>query len=185
MRDAFCGTGLFRAAYSPAKRGDLYLAEGKHVAMCQDGGGDGVYGRDCLTEFNRNENHAASYGKVGDQDGYESVFRGYYDDGWNTVLHYVGGPLDHVTAKEAEDGMQIPMLYDGGDGKVYYWSGDPESVPFHVDGEQKVAIENSVGIRLRKLGKQDADAIMRMCKDRKAWREEGMAEAIRKGGQHE
>ncbi|MBR3387490.1 MAG: Ig domain-containing protein, partial [Bacteroidales bacterium] len=90
MRSVFVNSGLFYAEYSPAKRGDLYLAEGSHVAMCQDGGSDGVFGYDCLTEFNRNENHAASWGEPGDQDGYESILRDYYDDGWNTVLHYNG-----------------------------------------------------------------------------------------------
>lgn len=90
MRAVFVASGLFTAKLSPAKRGDLYLAEGKHVAMCQDGGHDGVFNRDMLSEFNRNENHSAYGGIPGDQDGYESVVRGYYDDGWNTVLHYNG-----------------------------------------------------------------------------------------------
>lgn len=103
MRKAFVGSGLFKAEYKAAKRGDLYLNEGVHVAMCQDGGNDGVFGYDCLSEFNRNENHAASYGKPGDQDGYESVIRGYYDDNWNTVLIYVGGLLDDVNSPAEEE----------------------------------------------------------------------------------
>jgi len=101
MRAAFVGSGLFYADLSPAKRGDLYLAEGKHVAMCQDGGNDGVFGWDCLSEFLRNENHTASWGESGDQDGYESVFRGYYDDGWNVVLHYNGAGDYDVEDKKA------------------------------------------------------------------------------------
>ena len=90
MRAVFVASGLFTAKLSPAKRGDLYLAEGKHVAMCQDGGHDGVFNRDMLSEFNRNERHSAYGGLPGDQDGYESVVRAYYNDGWNTVLHYNG-----------------------------------------------------------------------------------------------
>ena len=90
MRAVFVASGLFTAKLSPAKRGDLYLAEGKHVAMCQDGGSDGVFNRDMLSEFNRNERHSAYGGLPGDQDGYESVVRAYYNDGWNTVLHYNG-----------------------------------------------------------------------------------------------
>lgn len=100
MRDVFVSSGLFYAELSPAKRGDLYLNEGVHVAMCQDGGNDGVFGWDCLSEFNRNENHAASWGESGDQDGYESVFRGYYDDNWNTVLHYNGNGDYDVEEKD-------------------------------------------------------------------------------------
>lgn len=90
MYRVFVNSGLFYADMKPAKRGDIYLAEQKHTALCQDGGTDGVLGYDALSEFNRNENRGATYGKVGDQDGYESVVRGYYDDGWNWVMHYNG-----------------------------------------------------------------------------------------------
>ena len=93
MEQAFVKSGLFTSSYTRASRGDLYLrpktsARGGHTAMCQDGGGDGVFGYDCLTEFNRNELGAAMGGQVGDQDGQESVFRDYYDGPWTTVLHY-------------------------------------------------------------------------------------------------
>lgn len=97
MRRVFVNSGLFYAKYSSAKRGDLYLAEGKHVAMCQDGGSDGVFGYDCLSEFNVNEKGTATYGKPGDQTGRESVFRGYYDDEWNTVLHWNDNAYIEVT----------------------------------------------------------------------------------------
>lgn len=90
MRRVFLESGLFTASLTPAKRGDLYLAEGKHVAMCQDGGSDGVLGYDALSEFNMNEMGTATGGRPGDQTGRESVVRGYYDDGWGTVLHYNG-----------------------------------------------------------------------------------------------
>lgn len=109
MRDVFVGSGLFTASLTPARRGDLYLAEGKHVAMCQDGGSDGVFNADILSEFNRNENHAASWGEAGDQDGYESVVRDYYDDGWNTVLHY-----NHAADYDIkEDDMPTPKQVAG------------------------------------------------------------------------
>ena len=106
MRDVFVNSGLFYASLTAAKRGDLYLAEEKHTAMCQDGGNDGVFGWDVLSEFNRNEYHTASYGEPGDQDGYESVVRGYYDDGWNTILHYNGNgdfDWDDNMAKPKQD----------------------------------------------------------------------------------
>ena len=90
MYRVFVNSGLFYGDLKPAKRGDIYLNEGVHTAMCQDGGSDGVLGYDALSEFNRNENHGATYGQVGDQDGYESVVRGYYNDNWNWVLHYNG-----------------------------------------------------------------------------------------------
>ena len=90
MKNVFVKSGLFNASLTAAKRGDLYLNEGVHVAMCQDGGDDGVFNYDCLSEFNMNENGGANWGQPGDQTGYESVFREYYDDNWNTVLHYNG-----------------------------------------------------------------------------------------------
>ena len=90
MRAVFINSGLFTASYTPAKRGDLYLSDGHHVAMCQDGGSDGVFGYDCLSEFNRNEMHSATGGRAGDQDGQESVLRAYYSYPWSTVLHYNG-----------------------------------------------------------------------------------------------
>ena len=102
MEEVFLASGLFYAELSPARRGDLYLNAGDHVAMCQDGGSDGVYGFDSLSEFNRNELHQASWGDPGDQDGYESVFRAYYDRPWETVLHY-NHKADYYPEDEKEE----------------------------------------------------------------------------------
>lgn len=95
MLNVFVRSGLFtveyRSHWHAAKRGDVYLNEGVHTAMCQDGGSDGVLGYDSLSEFNRSEDPYNRYtGEVGDQDGYESVVRGYYDDKWNCILYYNG-----------------------------------------------------------------------------------------------
>lgn len=173
MQATFCGTGLFRASLSNAKRGDLYLTPADHVAMCQDGSPD----HDILSEFNRDENHAASGGRPGDQDGGESVIRGYYNRPWKTVLHYVGGLLEDVT-DTSDDSEVTPMggaiLYDGGDGRVYFWDGSPECVPYHVSGVEKEALVK-LGFKLQRLDRTTADTIMSMCKARKAWREDGIA----------
>jgi hypothetical protein len=185
MRSVFLATGLFSWGYDHgAKRGDVYLAESKHTAMCQDGGSDGVLGYDALSEFNRSEDPNNRYtGKVGDQDGYESVIRDYYDDGWNGILYY-NGKGDFLVDEDGEDvDMEVSdhmaILYDGSDGKVYYWTGDPESVPYHVSGDEKTALEKVYGLKLKKLDKPTADAIMGMCKARKAWREQGIAAAVK------
>lgn len=97
IEEVFVSSGLFYSQLSPAKRGDLYLTARTpyrlgHVAMCQDGGSDGMFGYDCLSEFVRNENGGAFGGEPGDQDEGESIFRDYYDyqGGWQTVLHYNG-----------------------------------------------------------------------------------------------
>ena len=188
MRRVFLATGLFTWGYDHgAKRGDVYLAEGVHTAMCQDGGSDGVLGYDALSEFNRSEDPNNRYtGQVGDQDGFESVIRTFYDDDWNGVLYY-NGKGDFLINEDGEDietevsdVNAIGVLYHAeGDGKVYYWNYSPECVPFHVSGEQKTALEQLLGIKLQKIPKATADAIMDMCKARKAWREEGMADAAK------
>jgi hypothetical protein len=83
--------------WQAAVRGDIYLNEGVHTALCQDGGNDGVFGVDMLSEFNRSEDPNDRYhGKSGDQDGYESVIRTYYDDHWDIILHYVGGLIEDL-----------------------------------------------------------------------------------------
>ena len=130
MRSVFVASGLFEASLTPARRGDLYLAESKHTAMCQDGGSDGFANRDMLSEFNRNENHAATGGKVGDQDGFESVYRPYYDDGWNTVLHY-NGLADYETEEategktedETEEDEMVAIIHPEGKSTLYYVDG--------------------------------------------------------------
>lgn len=133
MRGTFCGTGLFMAKYSPARRGDLYLNEGVHVAMCQDGDPN----HDILSEFVRDERGRASGGIPGDQDGGESVIRGYYDDKWNTVLHYVGGLLEDVTAPEGEEdergeGDMVP--------KMGFYAFDSDPTEHFFDGQHLHAI---------------------------------------------
>ena len=191
MKKPFVLSGLFTASYTPAHRGDLYLAEGKHVAMCQDGGSDGFYGYDCLSEFNRNEYHAATGGQAGDQDGGESVIRGYYDDGWNTILHYVGGPLEDITAtdddEDEEEGEASMMLIEVKEyNAIYLWDGSPDTVPYHLNGEEKKAVEdvyktfhNGLSIPYRRVGQATFDQILHMTKARKAWLEKGISEALR------
>ena len=86
MRSRMVSSGNFRAlpasTWKNPKRGDLLLTERNgHVAM--------ALGNGRLGEFLRSENHTI-HGKVGDQDGGESVIRALYDDGWDCVLRYCG-----------------------------------------------------------------------------------------------
>lgn len=125
MESAFVASGLFQSRLTPAKRGDVYLAAEKHTALCQDGGNDGVMGYDCLSEFNRNEYHTATGGRPGDQDNGESVVRAYYEDGWNTVLHYTGGLLEDVNAEydEGESDMLLCFVKFDGDPTEHFFDG--------------------------------------------------------------
>lgn len=93
MRSVFVNSGLFDVwnTYSTnAVRGDVYLNDNYHTAMCQDGGSDGVYGYDCLSEFSINEFGGTYGGRRGDQTGGESSIHGYYSYPWNCTLHYNG-----------------------------------------------------------------------------------------------
>lgn len=93
MRSVFVNSGLFDVwdTYSTsAVRGDVYLNDNSHTAMCQDGGSDGVYGYDCLSEFSINEFGEVYGGQRGDQTGWESHITGYYNYPWSCTLHYNG-----------------------------------------------------------------------------------------------
>ena len=84
------------------------------------------------------ENRRASGGRAGDQTGGESVIRGYYNDEWNTVLHYIGGPLEDVTDDGGDDdkedgGMMAP--------KFVIFDDDPTE-HFCEDGVHAHAIAN-------------------------------------------
>ena len=91
MRDVFVNSGLFDVwdvNSTEAWRGDLYLNDNSHVAMCQDGGQDG--GWDSLSEFCINEFGDVYGGSTGDQTGGESRIAGFYNYPWSCTLHYNG-----------------------------------------------------------------------------------------------
>lgn len=93
MRAAFVGSGLFE--WQPmtyvAQRGDVYLNEGAHTAMCVSAVPD------MLAEFSINERGGITGGQVGDQTGRESQVHAYYDYPWDGILRYVG-PADLAPA---------------------------------------------------------------------------------------
>lgn len=107
MREVFVGSGLFYADRTPAKRGDVYLNDGAHTAMCQDGGlGDGPFGYDCLSHFRGNEWGGITDGEPGDQTGGEARIQEFYE-AWSTTLHYNGG-ADWDERSEPVVPVQLP-----------------------------------------------------------------------------
>lgn len=88
MREAFEGSGLF--SWEPmsfnASRGDVYLDESDHAAMCVRNDGEA----DLLAEFSISETGGID-GEPGDQTGRESWVHGYYAGRWDGILHYNGG----------------------------------------------------------------------------------------------
>lgn len=86
MRDMFVGSGLFswKPTSFDAKRGDVYLDEDAHTAMCVQNDREA----DLLAEFSIAETGGID-GMPGDQTGRESSIHGYYD-AWDGILHYNG-----------------------------------------------------------------------------------------------
>lgn len=85
MREMFVGSGLFswKSMSLDAKRGDIYLDESTHTAMCIRN--DGTV--DLLGEFSISETGGID-GEPGDQTGRESWIHDYYSGHWDGVLHY-------------------------------------------------------------------------------------------------
>lgn len=86
MRSVFVNSGLF--VWRPmgdgyiAQRGDIYLNEASHTAMCISAVPD------MLAEFSINELGTITGGAVGDQTGGESRIVAYYDFPWDGILQY-------------------------------------------------------------------------------------------------
>ena len=112
MRAVFEASGLFYSSDTPNKRGDIYLNDGNHTAMCLDGGDDGVLGYDAMSQFSINENGGVYGGEVGDQTDYESYVTEYHDYPWDTNLHYNGGADNTDGAPEPEP-VIIPVQDPG------------------------------------------------------------------------
>ena len=83
----FVGSGLF--SWEPmsfnASRGDIYLDEENHTAMCIRNDGTA----DLLGEFSISETGGID-GEPGDQTGRESWVHDYYSGSWDGILHYNG-----------------------------------------------------------------------------------------------
>ena len=86
MRARLCGTGNFEwkpMSYT-ARRGDIYLNERSHTALCKSAFPD------MLMQFSIDENGGIIGGREGDQTGNESNTRPYYDYPWDGILHFIG-----------------------------------------------------------------------------------------------
>ena len=118
-----------------ASRGDLYLNDSDHVAMCRQ------QSPDELMEFSQNEKGGISGGQVGDQTGRESRIGAYYDFPWDCIMHYIG---DEAAAPNVQGGTTSKAgRRDGttGSGIVYEvhspafgWLGQVSKVDDSEDG---------------------------------------------------
>lgn len=101
MRRCMTGTGNFTwiADLSQRQRGDILLNESHHTAMYLGGGK--------LGQFSISE-HGTVTGTRGDQTGYESNIKAYYNYPWNGILRCtVGSSTPHGV-------VQPPMQQSGG-----------------------------------------------------------------------
>jgi len=170
------------AGFVKMQRNDVLLRE-RNDARGVTGHTALYIGEGMQAEALRTERHDAGYdgSTPGDNDGGETVVRKLTMD-WDYVIRKRNPPTYEPDGGETiTNGGTMPILYDGSDGKVYYWTGDPESVPYHVSGEEMQALQKVYGLKLQKLDAKTAQAIMGMCKARKAWREQGIAAAIKNG----
>ena len=83
MRRCMTGTGNFVwiTDLSQRRRGDILLNESHHAAMYL---GNGRLGQFSISE------RGTTHGQRGDQTGYESNVKGYYNYPWNGILRYTG-----------------------------------------------------------------------------------------------
>ena len=98
MREVFTASGLF--SWKPmsfiAARGDVYLGENTHTAMCQS------QEPDVMSEFCINENGEVYGGRVGDQTGAEAAINPFRDE-FDGILHY-NGKADTMPTSAWKDG---------------------------------------------------------------------------------
>lgn len=119
MRSVFVVSGLFEWHQMGdgyvAQRGDVYLNELSHTAMCVSAVPD------MLAEFSINEMGTITGGQVGDQTGSESRVGAYYDFPWDGILAYNGG-ADGGVIDEEEETMADIILCNTETGVWSYWS---------------------------------------------------------------
>lgn len=91
MRRCMTGTGDFKwiTDLSQRRRGDILLNETHHTAVYLGGGR--------LGQFSISE-RGTTHGTRGDQTGYESNIKSYYNYPWNGILRYCGPAREGSTA---------------------------------------------------------------------------------------
>ncbi len=107
MRSVLVGSGLF--TWEPmsfiAQRGDIYLSEACHTAMCVNAVSD------MLAELSSNKFGSIAGGEPGYQTSGESVIHGYYDFPWDGILHYTGAAdRNDDDASEESEAAEKPAI---------------------------------------------------------------------------
>lgn len=110
MREEFISTGLWRWHQRGdgyvAKRGDIYLNEAYHTAMCT------CADPDTLAQFSISETGGVD-GKEGDQTGWESNIRSFYEYPWDGTLEAIADGGDEPQDPGSGDGGHDDSGDDG------------------------------------------------------------------------
>lgn len=164
MRTAFLNTGKFEwwdVDNSSAQRGDIYLNESDHTAMCVDDG-SGSYGYDALAEFSISETGGID-GAEGDQTGGESSIHGYYNYPWNLTLHCTDRELAERAAQIMEHLCTCP---NHGYSQYSRW-GDGTTETITIDGDYNgsysAPTSSPAGINVRYRARVDGVWLDEMC----------------------
>lgn len=156
MRSAFLATGKFEwwdVNNSSAQRGDIYLNEANHTAMCVDDG-SGPYGYDALAEFSISET-GGIYGETGDQTGWESHICNYYNYPWDLTLHCTDRELAERAAQIMEHLCTCPNHgYSQGD----RW-GDGTTEWLDIDGGSYTPSNDAGGAQTGGGGSTPAEGV--------------------------
>ena len=175
MRSVFVNSGLFDVwdiNSTSAVRGDVYLNDDYHTALCQDGGSDGVYGYDALSEFCINEFGDVYGGRRGDQTGGESRIAAFYHYPWYCTLHY-NGKADGTASKPSTT-PSSPSTPSTSKGQPVYaawtaeqgWLGEMEGMKERDGGGDDYA--GILGVGIRYLGIEGVGKY-RVCTKENGW----------------
>lgn len=179
MRSVFVNSGLFdvwNTATTEARRGDVYLNDDCHTAMCQDSGKDGVFGYDALSEFSINEFGEVYGGKRGDQTGNESHINAFYEYPWYCTLHYNGKADDTTSGGSSTPSKPVPAPSapaDSADQPVYAvytaeqgWLGEMKGLTEVAGGRDDYAGILGIGARYIAI---DGVGKYRVCTKENGW----------------
>lgn len=115
MRRCMVGTGRFKwiTDLSQRRRGDILLNEAHHTAVYLGGGK--------LGQFSISE-RGTTHGTRGDQTGYESNVKGYYNYPWDGILRYCGPEREEPEPEEPAARGASVQLYDGNATDAQRWA---------------------------------------------------------------
>jgi hypothetical protein len=130
MSSCMTKTGNFKrqSAGFNAKRGDVYLNDTNHTAMC--------IGNGKLAQFSINEKGGIIGGKVGDQTGGEAAIKAYYSYPWNCVLECVNSQYMPTQAPSL-----IGYTYHGGYNQQWRFQGAKDGKTTLVNRKSGRAID--------------------------------------------